>query len=289
MALLLTVPGTCVQAQELEITNSVLLSWPAPTEEAIVVGADSPATNAVWTPWPEPIFNRFGKLCMTVPVNTTKNAQYFKLVPGTQFIDDFSEPAEPLATRDPWVPYFYGAYGNLFRFAVTNGVYRIEATGSSDGRVPIMPPGPDIIVRDFTASVDLLEWSTSGATSLGIGARVWRDPNGFPGNSTGYIGILVLNDIGHIGQARLNIFDGATTHLGSYFTIDPGADYRLEFSAVGRSLYVKLFNLTDPSVPVRQFPLTSSNYSRGFVALWIQSPGPNAIVLDNFFLTGTRP
>jgi hypothetical protein len=96
----------CLWAQELtvSITNSARLEWPVPAEDCIVVGANSLASNAVWTPWPEPIYKRFGELCMAVPTTTTQ--QYFKLVPGTQFIDDFLDPQEPFAVRNPWVPGF---------------------------------------------------------------------------------------------------------------------------------------------------------------------------------------
>jgi hypothetical protein len=84
-------------------TVACLACWSQDTaEEQIVVGASSLASDAVWTPWPEPIFKRHGELCMAVP--TTATQQFFKLVPGTQFIDDFSDPQEPFAVRNPWVP-----------------------------------------------------------------------------------------------------------------------------------------------------------------------------------------
>src|SRR5512139_180898 len=85
LALALTLPAICLQAQVLDISKSVLLSWPEPAQEQIVVGSDSP-TGPVWTPWPEPIFNRFGQMCMTVP--TTASQQFFKPVLGRQFVDD---------------------------------------------------------------------------------------------------------------------------------------------------------------------------------------------------------
>ncbi len=53
----LTLPGSGLKAQVPDISKSVLLSWPEPTQEQIVVGSDS-LTGPVWTPWPEPIFKR---------------------------------------------------------------------------------------------------------------------------------------------------------------------------------------------------------------------------------------
>ncbi len=91
LILALSLPVTGLKAQVLDTSRSVLLSWPQSAQEQIVVGADSLASNAVWTPWPEPIFKRFGQMCVAVP--TTASQQFFKTVLGTQFVDDFSDTA----------------------------------------------------------------------------------------------------------------------------------------------------------------------------------------------------
>lgn len=271
-----------------EITNSVLLSWSENTaEEQIVVGADSLASNAVWTPWPEPIFKRQGQLCMTVPV--TAQQQFFKLVPGTQFIDDFSDPTEPFATRSPWVPYFWvSGDSSRFSLTVTNSAFRIRTLSPPlDGRIVIAPPGPlaDLpVFRDFSASVDILNFTASGFAEFYIFGR-GHIPIPFPGDSNGYLGIIHLNP----SPAVIGIWDGIGGHSGPPFTYDPAARYRLQFSAVGTKLTVRLVNLTTGQNLEQTLAL--GTFSQGYVTLAVGSTpgGSYDITLDNFFVTGTKP
>src|SRR5512135_87546 len=115
LVLALTVPGIGLKAQVPDISRAVLLSWPEPTQEQIVVGTDSVASNAVWTPWPEPIFKRFGQMCMTVP--TTASQQFFKTVRGNQFIDNYSDTQLPYTNRVAYSNMVSAASG--FEFQVT--------------------------------------------------------------------------------------------------------------------------------------------------------------------------
>lgn len=262
-----------------EIAKSVLLSWSANTaEEQIVIGGDSLASSAVWSPWPEPIYKRFGKLCMTVPI--TASNWFGKLVPGSQFVDDFGDPTEPFATRNPWVPHFF-APADIPRisFTVTNGAFRIQTLSPLvDGRVVIAPPGTLSVFRDFTASVDILNFAANTNIGVGIYARgTILDP--LPGSN------------GYIGQLRL---DRIATWLGDhgvpvFFTYDPAAHYRLQFSAVGTNLTLRLVNLTTGQT-IEQ-TLTDVTFSQGYVALTLPQMAPGQtfdITLDNFFVTGTK-
>ena len=271
-------------------STAVLLSWPENTaEEQIVVGASSLASNAVWAPWPEPIFKRFGELCLAVPTAATQ--QFFKLVPGTQFIDDFDPPKPPYASKGDWAPYFYDS-GDSGRIEVANtgSALRIRAvTAPADGQGFVLPPGPDVIVGDFHVSVDLLEMAGAAEKDgIALGARGWRDPDRpFPGQSIGYLGGILLYPP---GSARLFLFDGEFDPGGPLFELDPAADYRLRFSGVGNALAVRLVNLTDPTAPVQERLKTDTKFQQGLVGLWVQARSSSyAFTLDHFFATGTKP
>ncbi len=250
-----------------------------------MVGADSLASNAVWTPWPEPIFKRSGELCMAVPMTATQ--QFFKLVPGTQFIDDFSEPTEPFATRNPWVPYFFNVGdASSFSFTVTNGAFRIRTlTGPVDGRVVIAPPGPLTVFRDLTVSVDILSFAATATEArplFSICARAWID-DPFPGNSNAYLGGFRVN------PARMQIWTGSAPVAGPSFTYDPAAAYRLQLSAVGVDLTLRLVNLATGQILEQR--LTDATFSQGNVMLWVEAApgGSYDLTVDNFFVSGTKP
>lgn len=272
----------------LQAAHSVLLSWSENTaEEQIVVAASSLASNAVWTPWPEPIFKRQGQLCMTASINTNLTPQFFKLVPGTQFIDDFSDPAEPFATRNPWVKYFFNSSdASRFSFTVTNGALRIQTlAGPVDGRIVIIPPGPLATLprfRDFVSSVDILSFASSGSAYLDIYARGTID-SPFPGNSNAYLGGF------HLNPTQLGMWDGANHWDGPLLTYDPAAAYRLQFSAAGPNLVLRAVNLTTGQIVEQK--LTNYGFSQGYVTLAVEAePGKSFdITLDNFFVTGTKP
>jgi len=261
-----------------------LPSWPENTaEEQILIGASSLASDAVWTPLPEPIYKWFGQFHTAVPFSSTRHQLFAKLVPGTQFIDDFSDAKEPFVGRNPWVPYFYDAAAAArVRLAVTNGVFRIQtlAPAPLDGRIIIAPPGTLPVFRDFTASVDILKFTVEQDHGIGIYAR-GSIGSPFPGDSNGYIGQLYMNRI--------------ATWVGDHgvqlpFTCDPAAQYRLQFSAVGSHLTLRLVNLTTGET--LEQALTDTTFSQGFVTLAVPKIASGQsfdIILDNFFVTGTKP
>ena len=272
---------------------SVLLPWSANTaEEQIVVGANSLASNAVWTPWPEPIFKRFGELCMAVP--TTSAQQFFKLVPGTQFIDDFSDPKEPFAVRNPWVPGFYvPADATRWDVSTSNGVLRVQALVTPldpTGRLVIKPPGPYVQVKDFWAAVDILNFDTTRQDAgIGLAARVGGDLGHWPGANNGYIANLWPN-WGGANKAVLNLWTGSGTGGQSpVFDFKPGTPYRFIFSGVGRRLSVELIDL-ELRQRVAALFVTDSTFSQGFVGFFMEVGAAICdMTLDNFFVTGTKP
>jgi hypothetical protein len=280
-------------APTLTMDDSVLLNWPANTaEEQIVLGASSLASNAVWTPWPEPIFQRHGALSMAVPASLTE--QYFRLAPGSQFVDSFDPPKWPCASRGSWVPGFYEpADAGRWEITATNGVLlghtRVNPT---DGRVPLRPPGPDLALADFRVSVDILHLDASvvgTGAGFAIGARVGGDPGNWPGLNNGYLGGVNSNFAGK-NLARLTIWTGSSGTDGALFTFKPGAPYRLIFSGVGNQLSVAFIDLTTGQPAVETLKVTDSTFSQGFVGLWIEAgQGQYDVTLDNFFVTGTKP
>ena len=285
LALVLTVPTNCLTVQAFVISNNaVLLSWPEPATEQIVIGASSLASNAVWSPWPEPIFKRSGQLCMAVPA--TEKERYFKLVPGTQFVDDFSATWGPFTNRNSWRPFYNEGTD---KFIATNGVLQLNWHGPIEGGFGLRPPGPDIQVRDFYMSLDVLDWVTSGAnwSMIGLIAR------GNLAYNWDYGGGLLLNYGGVRGRVAPDIWFYTTETFGPSFDIQQiPPPYRLQFWGVGPKLHFRVLSLTTGQI-LAELTLTHSAADQGFVCLWISAPSggseSHSITVDNFFVTGTRP
>jgi hypothetical protein len=268
--------------------KAICLSWPENTaEEQIVVGASSLASNAVWTPWPEPIFKRQGQLCVAVP--TTSAQQFFKLVPGTQFSDDFDAFKQPFTSRDDWMQWFLDRDdASRFTFTVLNGCFQIAtAVLPLTGQVAVFPPGGGAILGDFFASVDILDWASSRESALGFVGRVQGGPGGV---DNGYVASLRMNPSAGTGQ--LWFFSGESdVQASGVFSVDSNSDYRLEFSAIGNQLELRLRRLAEPQTVVAQGRLKDSRFTQGRVALWVNTRGSTGYsrTLDNFFVTGTTP
>jgi hypothetical protein len=274
-------------AADLDIQRSVLLSWPDnAAQEQIVVGADSLASNAVWTPWPEPIFKRHGELCMAVP--TTASQQFFKLVPGTQFYDDFSDTMQPFTNRNAYTNFGQSAVELVI---VTNGVMQIARVGPCPAGVSPRPP-MEILARDFCASVDILNWTTS-STNWCYFSIAGRGRFTNPTAANAYIAGLVLNYAGIPGNVRLSIWNGSIDVPGPSFdfaAIPP--PYRMEFSVVGNNLRLRVLNLATKEV-IREQTLVAARFTEGWVGFWVNNPANDPtnheIIVDNFFVTGTKP
>jgi hypothetical protein len=271
-----------LHAQLTNIEKAVLLSWPEPAQEQIVVGSDS-LTGSVWTPWPEPIFKRFGQMCMTVP--TTASQQFFKLVPGTQFIDDYSDYILPYTNRCAYSN--WTGYG--WDYLVTNGTYRIARQGPGIAKWGFAAPLPWVEVRDFTTSVDILDWVASGTNSNSF----YLAARGVYWKGVGYEGGLEFNDPGP-GTVRLrmicytNFFEGPSFDFQQY-----PPPYRLQFSGVGTRMSSRVLSLTTGQI-LAVMNVTDTNLTQGFATLLPYSPVLNgseshAITLDNYFVSGTKP
>ena len=287
LALALTLPAICLQAQVLDISKSVLLSWPEPAQEQIVVGSDYPA-GPVWTPWPEPIFKRFGQLCMTVP--TTANQQYFKLVPGRQFVDDFSDTSGPFTNRNCWMSLVQEAGEEWY---VTNGVLKLQST---NGGFLLVALGTNAAAKhaDFFTSADILDWMASG-TNWNVFTLAGRMVILSPTAGIGYGGGLILNADGIAGRLQLYMFHEWKEAWGPKFDMGTNPPpYRVELSGVGKPtcrLRLRVLNLTTKALIAEQ-TLLATEITNGVPAIWVNKPiqagDTFTINADNYFVTGTK-
>jgi len=267
----------------LDIEKTVTISWPEETlDEMIVVGRDS-IESSVWAPYPGPIARQFGQLCIAVPA--TKPIELFKLVPGTYFIDDFSEAKQPFATRQEYRPDYQDPEEHV---TVGNGVMRVVRTGAANWGVLIRPP-QDVVVRDFCTSVDIVSMTTSGDKWLNVvvGAR------GMKQDWNSYFAGVHLNTGGIPGKVTTFIWDSSVERWGPHFSIEAKPPpYRLEFSGVGQSLRLRVLSLMTNEV-IAEHALTHSLFTEGWVALFVNGPSedptPHEVILDNYFVTGTKP
>lgn len=272
----------------LAIERAVRLAWPEKTsEEQIVVGAAS--LTGPWVPWPEPIFKRYGELCMMVPAASVQ--QFFKLVAGAQFIDDFDAARWPYASKGDWVTEFIDPK-DVDRLVVSNvdGTLQVQAvTTPVNGRLALIPPGPGVVVGDFSASLDIVRWDPNAMMlAASIGARIGSADNA----EHGYHGVVYFNEESK-GKGSLHLFPIWTNSvISTPFAITPGQKYRLNFSGVGNKLSLLLFDLGSPEQPLSQVQLTDDTSSQGDVILAIgtlDNSRPGSITVDNFFVTGTKP
>ena len=295
LALALSVPVTGLKAQVLDISNSVLLSWPESAQQQIVVGADSLASNAVWAPWPEPIFKRFGQMCVAVP--TTASQQFFKTVLGTQFLDDFTDTQPPFTNRKPYTNIWAKPQHDV---TVTNGILRVGAQGAmSFAGILLCPPSHPLTVRDFYSSVDILSWTTSNNIWSDF-ALVARGHYFTPSTGVFYMGGLILNRDNILGNMECRIYRSCnvypydrTYNHGSRFNIQTTPPpYRLEFSGVGSNLTMRVLSLPTKAV-IQEMTVSDTTSAEGFVGLFVDMPdnnsGSHQVMADNYFVTGTKP
>jgi len=274
----------------IEIERSVLLSWSVDTEEEQVPLTADSVPNPVWTLVPEPIFKRMGELCVAVPI--AKTEQYFQLVPGKQFADDFSAVlAWPSSARGDWTLLYADPNDtNTILWSTADEslwIHTLWPTSAVDGRVWAVPPRAGLVVRDFTASVDIVRMSTIPLPICGILARATLNAED-PASSTGYLGAVEQeqNVAGSLG--RLSIRHGSSTTQGPLFTYDGGALYRLVFSGVGDDLALRLLDVRTGATTVAELTAKATDFEQGAVCLYAEGHSQD-ITLDNFFVTGTTP
>jgi len=91
-----------------------------------------------------------------------------------------------------------------------------------------------------------------------------------------------------VNPGGLSLYDGRS-FLGTNFTYNPGTYYRLQLSAVGSKLVLRLVNLTTGEIAA-DLKTTETYFRSGYVtlaAVWAQERCD--ATLDNFIVTGTKP
>lgn len=269
----------------LGVAPSVMLSWPVDTMEEQVVLATESLEKPLWRVLPEPVFLRQGCVCSQAPV--LSGHRFFKLSPGVQFLDDFSDARQPFATRNAYVATWDGPEDTI---TVGGGVLRLVTQGPTQAGYVLEPPHAPVEAKDFHMSVDILDWKTTGNV-WSVVSLLARGVYTGPDSGNGYLGMLLMNANGTPGKVELRMWvDGSETPGGTFGWV-PGEGYRMEFSGVGKRLELRVTNLKTQAF-VREMTLTGTSLARGFTGLWINMESgarqSHEIVLDNLSITGTH-
>jgi len=269
----------------LEVTNSVLLSWsPNLPGEQIVVGAG--VIEGPYAPVLEQMFERFGSLCVSVP--TTAHRQFFTLAPGTQFMDDFSDPKQPYANRLPWDSHWNEANDEI---TVESGVLHLRRLGFTATAGLLLRPPEEVFVRDFAASMDIVGFTATDdkwcAVFIALNC-VFRDNGGaVEGNGAG----LVFNSEVP-GRVSPRVINGDQELSGQPFDIAVHPPpYRLEFSGVGSELRYRVVHLATKTTLSEQ-EVSRTAFFEGWIGLFTNNDADSNthdLIVDNFVVTGTRP
>lgn len=269
----------------LGVAPSVMLSWGVDTMEEQVVLASESLENPLWRVLPEPVFLRQGSVCSQAPV--LSGHRFFKLSPGVQFVDDFSDAREPFATRNAYV-----ATWDLPEDTITvgGGVLRLVTEGPTPAGYVLEPPHAPVEAKDFHMSVDILDWKTTGNV-WSVVSLLARGVYTGPDSGNGYLGMLLMNANGTPGKVQLRMFVDGSETSGRTFDWVPGEGCRLEFSGVGKRLELRVTNLKTQAF-VQDMTLSGTSLTRGFTGLWISMESgvrqSHEIVLDNLSITGTH-
>jgi hypothetical protein len=262
-------------------TNGVSLNWLLPVEEHIVVEADQLA--GPWCPCSQPHTRIGDAFYLNMPC--LEPQKFWRLTPGRQYTNDFSS-AVPT-----WTPWFQNAG---VEWIITNGILQVSLSNRPDyGGLALCPLGAtnvEAVLRDFSASVDILDWVTSGTNWSAV--ALFGRGRVYPSYGTAYFGGIGLNYDGIPGRVTPWIHNGSTETWGPPFDI--GAfppPYRLQFSGVGNKMSLRVVNLTTGEL-IREMSFTNSAYATGIVGLWFNgrtdAGDSYTITVDNFFVTGTK-
>ncbi len=273
-------------------TNGVDLTWQLPLEEQIVVQATNLA--GPWCPCPQPCTRTTNDLfCLTLPCDSPQ--QFFKLTPGLQFTDDFSSAVPS------WTSWFYDPPED--QWIVTNGVLQVSLSEEHDtnsfGGLALCPLGiqtnVEAVLEDFCASVDILDWVTSGtnwSSVLLFGRGIIHSDWG-----EGYFGGLVLNYKGIPGLVEPSLAGPAgSLHGETFYLHEFPPPYRLQCSMVGTKASFRVLRVATGQL-IRQLNFDVSStpdpiLTNGIVGLWFRGRTDEhdsyTTTVDNFFLSGTK-
>jgi len=275
-------------APTLAIEKSVQLMWSGSTaQDQVAVGATT--IDGPWIPVLEPVFERYGSLCISVPATFgeqwLKPYEYFALTPGYQLRDDFSD------VDRQWWHHFHDA--REFQIRHVDGALNIaSSTAGTYGRASLaaLPPSAakPFVHQDFAMSIDIIDWEPSGESQvIGLIGRVELLPDFSTGHN--YMGIVGFqND----GTAFVSIYDSRTnSNLATQedVAVDPEKSYRLIFCGAGSQLLLRLSALDNPGESIAELEANDSGLTQGVPALWVNAgTGTYDLTIDNYFVSGTK-
>lgn len=154
----------------------------------------------------------------------------------------------------------------------------------------------DLILADFQASADLINWDNTTDQGFGIGARGRQLSIGqFDGYYLGYYTNGSLGSGININRIDDEVGTPITPPGQGTVTLTPGHGYRLVFTGTGPLLAGQVFDLADLSTPLATVSATDSTYTSGFTGLIAnanQVSGPTAFAdatFDNFAVSVPEP
>jgi hypothetical protein len=254
------------------------------SEGLVPVWATSP--EGPWTPLLSPIVNLTKEKAAVIP-GSDQQAEFFKLLPGTQFQDDFNDGDDQGWTK---VTIDERAMDGL-NISFPDGGYRIETGECSyciDPTVYLVVGG--IVHSDFILSVDIVNFGENYL--FGLGARGHLDAGVT-------LGIVNRRD-DHPEKCNLYFYSGneqeGVDGIGMIEIpgLNSAKDYRLVFQGSGRELRLQLYQLTDagPGGPILIGETTGQEPETprvgSMVGLWNWADNRDT-TYDNFFVSALQP
>lgn len=199
-------------------------------------------------------------------------------------MDDFNDGNDDGWTRaDPL--FEVGAPPASYTFP--NGGYRIQAGSSPNPQMyNVSRAGsyrPELQYADFIASVDIVDWDDALPQGFALTART-TDLGLL--TSDGYLATLQNND--YLVITRFTD-DWSTVLASETVQVEPGHQYRLEFSGTGDLLTASVYDLADPGMPISTVMAIDGTYTSGHIillshAIWGAgtSDSPTDVTFDNF-------
>lgn len=271
---------------------AAVISWPASGKDYIVLSSATP--DGPWIPCLDPVAQGPGVLQMAV--HTTDHSRYFKLAKGQRFMDDFDD-----GDLEGWtVGFSETGYEEAVTVETTGGKLRIHGACPECDAPNMGLYLTNLLLADFTVSVDILDWDISAGpynTGHALFARIDPDHVTPTRRNKAYMGGFLVTPSFAPSYSALWIYEvtGPTSEeqLGDITFFPPVShtrDYRLVFTGVGSQLTLQLFDLTDGSL-VAENQAVDDTLTEGWVGIWGSGRTTKKIdiTLDNFVAVGTTP
>lgn len=284
-----------VTGPELTIQHSTsgtcLLTWSDTTNQHVVLSTTNLLANP-WIPRLESVAEAVGTHHMTVAA--PHPTEYFTLTQGYRFEDDFEDGIADgwiLTCPDP-------SFQPLVNLDVTNGQLRVR--GSYSGNRTVYCVNTNVLMADYVASIDILDWADGSGNAPHFGIVARREPNFLSTASTFYLGAATVKATASPPQSSLWTYKwyGTGGAFGSSLRfqpkLDPVIDYRLVYRVLGGEATVELYDLANWGAPIAttvgidSTPPLAFGWP-GFVVNDTGGSGTLDVTVDNFRAVGTAP